>query len=164
MAGFDECPDVAIPFNHRQSAHCETGVLSNLLRHHGLDISESMVFGIGSGLFFGYFPFIRINRLPLTAFRVRTGGIMKRAVKRLGVSLAWEKFRSPEKAWRFSTASWWTSVPVGCRTGAYWLSYFPERYRFHFNMHNLVVFGSQNGTTSSATRCSRSRSAARMRT
>lgn len=32
-------------------------------------------------------------------------------------------------------------VPVGCRTGAYWLPYFPPAFRFHFNMHNLVVFG-----------------------
>jgi len=43
-----------------------------------------MVFGIGAGLFFGYFPFIRLNNLPLTAFRIRTGGIMNRVVKRLG--------------------------------------------------------------------------------
>ena len=138
--------DVAIPFDHRQSAHCETGVLSNLLRHHGLDVSEPMVFGIGAGLFFGYFPFIRLNRLPLTAFRARTGGIMKKAVKRLGVSLAWEKFRNPEKGMAALDRRLLDSVPVGCRTGAYWLSYFPERYRFHFNMHNLVVFGKQNGS------------------
>jgi hypothetical protein len=138
-------PDVAIPFNHRQSAHCETGVLSNLLRHHGLDVSEPMVFGIGAGLFFGYFPFIRLNRLPLTAFRARTGAIMKRAVKRLGVALTWEKFRDPGKGMAVLDRKLLESVPVGCRTGAYWLSYFPERYRFHFNMHNLVVFGRRDG-------------------
>ena len=74
--------DMQIPFNPRQSAHCETGVLSNLLGHYGLNVSESMVFGIGSGLFFGYFPFIRLNRLPLTALRARTGSNMQRAVKR----------------------------------------------------------------------------------
>jgi len=138
--------DVQIVFNHRQSAHCETGVLSNLLSHYGLHVSESMVFGIGSGLFFGYFPFIRLNRLPLTAFRARTGSIMKRAVKRLGVSLVQEKFRSPEKAMAALDQKLADTVPVGCRTGAYWLSYFPRRYRFHFNMHNLIVFGKQNGS------------------
>ncbi|MFO7709002.1 MAG: BtrH N-terminal domain-containing protein [Desulfobacterales bacterium] len=135
-----------ISFSHRQSAHCETGVLSNLLCHHGLNVSEPMVFGIGSGIFFGYFPFIRLNHLPLSAFRVRTGGIMKRAVKRLGVSLVWEKFRDPGKAMKVLDRKLAESVPVGCRTGAYWLSYFPRRYRFHFNMHNLVVFGRQNGS------------------
>lgn len=138
--------DIQIPFNHRQSAHCETGVLSNLLRHCGLDVSESLVFGIGSGLFFGYFPFIRLNRLPLTAFRARTGSIMQRTVKRLGVSLGREKFRSPARAMAALDRKLADTVPVGCRTGAYWLSYFPRRYRFHFNMHNLVVFGRQNGS------------------
>jgi len=133
-----------IAFAHHQSAHCETGVLSNLLSHHGLNISESMVFGIGSGLFFGYFPFIRLNNLPLTAFRIRTGGIMNRVVKRLGVTLTWEKFRKPENGMAALDRKLAESVPVGCRTGAYWLSYFPRRYRFHFNMHNLVVFGKEN--------------------
>ena len=40
-----------INFEHRQSAHCENGVVSNLLRFHGLDFDEPMVFGIGAGLF-----------------------------------------------------------------------------------------------------------------
>ena len=133
-----------IAFAHHQSAHCETGVLSNLLSHHGLNISESMAFGIGAGLFFGYFPFIRLNKLPLTAFRIRTGGIMNRVVKRLGVTLTWEKFRKPENGMAALDRKLAESVPVGCRTGAYWLSYFPRRYRFHFNMHNLVVFGKEN--------------------
>jgi len=136
---------MVIDFSHRQSAHCETGVLSNLLRHHGLNISEAMVFGIGAGLFFGYFPFIRLNHLPLTAFRIRTGGILNRVVKRLGITLTWEKFRNPEKAMAALDMKLLDAIPVGCRTGAYWLSYFPRKYRFHFNMHNLVVFGKENG-------------------
>jgi len=39
------------PFVHQQAAHCETGVTSALFRHQGVDISEPMVFGIGSGIF-----------------------------------------------------------------------------------------------------------------
>jgi hypothetical protein len=135
-----------IAFTHRQSAHCETGVTSNLLCHHGLKISEAMVLGIGSGIFFGYFPFIRLNHLPLTAFRIRTGGIMDRVVKRIGVTLTREKYRKPEKAMAALDRKLGEGVPVGCLTGAYWLTYFPRRYRFHFNMHNLVVFGKQNGS------------------
>ena len=55
--------DITINFAHQQSAHCETGVLSGLLSYHGLNISEALCFGIGSGLFFGYFPFIRVHGL-----------------------------------------------------------------------------------------------------
>ncbi len=133
-----------LPFEHRQSAHCETGVMSNLLFHYGINATESLVFGIGSGLFFGYFPFVRLNHLPLTAFRISTGGIMARTAKRLGIGIAWEKFRDPEKAMTALDEKLEQQIPVGCRTGAYWLSYFPRRYRFHFNMHNLVVFGRED--------------------
>ena len=35
-----------LTFTHHQSAHCENGVASNLLKNSGLNISEQMVFGI----------------------------------------------------------------------------------------------------------------------
>ncbi len=44
-------------FEHHQTAHCENGVASNLLLNKGLKLSEPMIFGIGSGLFFVYLPF-----------------------------------------------------------------------------------------------------------
>ncbi len=130
-----------IDFKHRQSAHCESGVSSNLLYHYGLDISEAMAFGIGAGLFFGYLPFIKINKLPLTTFRCEIGGIFKRVTKKLDVKVHLETFRSPEKAMAALDRVIESGTPVGCRAGAYWLPYFPSAYRFHFNMHNLVVFG-----------------------
>ena len=67
-----------IDFPHRQSSHCESGVVSNLLRYHGIDLSEAMAFGIGTGLFFAYMPFVRLNKLPLTTYRCEAGGILKR--------------------------------------------------------------------------------------
>jgi len=130
-----------IPFEHRQSAHCETGVAANLLSHYGLDVNEAMAFGIGSGLFFGYLPFIRLNHLPLTTYRITTGGILKRLTKRLGVTLRMTCFRNPRKAMDELDRKLAEGVPVGCQTGGYWLPYFPQAYRFHFNMHNLVVIG-----------------------
>ena len=135
---------MAIPFEHRQSAHCETGVAANLLSHYGLKVNEAMAFGIGSGLFFGYLPFIRLNHLPLTTYRITTGGIMKRLTKRLGVTLHMTQFRNPRKAMAALDHKLEEGVPVGCQTGGYWLPYFPQAYRFHFNMHNLVVIG-RNG-------------------
>ena len=35
------------------------------------------------------------------------------------------------------------SIPVGLQTGVYWLPYFPSALRFHFNAHNLVVYGKE---------------------
>ena len=36
--------------------------------------------------------------------------------------------------------------PCGLQVGVYNLTYFPEEYKFHFNGHNLVVFGKQDQT------------------
>jgi Domain of unknown function (DUF4872)/Butirosin biosynthesis protein H, N-terminal len=132
-----------IEFQHRQSSHCESGVVSNLLSFHGLEMSEAMAFGIGAGLFFAYLPFIKVNKLPLTTFRCEAGGILKRVAKRLDCKVHWQHFRNPHKAMAALDARLALGIPVGCRTGAFWLPYFPSAFRFHFNAHNLVVYGKQ---------------------
>ena len=132
-----------INFVHRQSAHCESGVTSNLLYHHGLNCSEAMAFGIGAGLFFGYLPFIKLNQLPLTTYRCAVGGIFKRATRELGAHVIIQKFRDPENAMEALDNILEQGIPVGCQTGGYWLPYFPPLFRFHFNMHNLVVIGKE---------------------
>jgi hypothetical protein len=135
--------DASLPFPHRQSAHCESGVTANLLRFHQIECSEALAFGIGEGLFFGYLPFIKINGLPLTTFRGNVGSIFSKVNKRLGVTVRRRKFRSEKEAMQALDAKLAEGVPVGCQTGAFWLPYFPPAFRFHFNMHNLVVFGRQ---------------------
>ncbi len=132
-----------IDFKHRHSAHCESGVSSNLLFHYGVDISEAMAFGIGGGIFFGYLPFLKVNKLPITTFRCEVGGIFKRLTKKFGVDVYWQKFRNPKKAMDELDNCLKEGIPVACRTGGYWLPYFPSAFRFHFNMHNLVVYGKE---------------------
>jgi hypothetical protein len=130
-------------FTHRQSAHCESGVAANLLTHHGLPLSEAMAFGIGSGLFFAYFPFVRINRLPLTTFRSAPGRIIRRVAKRLGVGVTFRTFRNAANGMADLDRLLAEGIPVGAQTGVYWLPYFPPALRFHFNAHNLVVCGKE---------------------
>jgi hypothetical protein len=132
---------VKIDFSHRQSAHCESGVTANLLTHSGLEISEAMAFGIGSGLFFGYVPFIKMNYLPLITYRGAPGCIFRKATKRLGIDMVQKKFRRPVAARQALDELLDAGIPVGAQTGAYWLPYFPAALRFHFNGHNLVVCG-----------------------
>jgi hypothetical protein len=133
-------------FPHRQSAHCESGVAANLLTHHGIPLSEAMAFGIGSGLFFAYFPFIRINHLPLTTFRSAPGRIIRRVAKRLGVGVTFRTFRSAANGMADLDRLLAEGIPVGAQTGVYWLPYFPPALRFHFNAHNLVVCGKEGGS------------------
>ncbi len=130
-----------IDYTHRQSAHCENGVTAGLVSHHAIAMSEPLAFGIGAGLFYGYIPFMRLNNLPLATFRVITGAIFKRVTRELGIKTFSRSFRNPVESMRALDETLARGIPVGLQTGAWWLPYFPEAYRFHFNMHNLVVYG-----------------------
>lgn len=105
-----------------------------------------MVFGIGTGLFFGYLPFIKLHDLPLITFRSFPGTIFKLVTKRLGIKVTRTKFKNPKQAMDELDRLLEQGIPVGAQTGAFWLPYFPPALRFHFNMHNLVVYGKQNNT------------------
>ena len=137
---------IKIDYKHRHSAHCENGVTAGLLSHHGLEISEAMVFGIGSGLFFGYAPFIKIGNQPLTTYRIMPGLIFKKAAKRLGVKYYSRRFRDQNESMTAVDDKLKDGIPVACQTGAYWLPYFPESMRFHFNAHNIVIYGKDGDT------------------
>jgi len=132
-----------INFEHNQSAHCENGVVSNLLKHNGLDVSEPMVFGIGAGVFFIYLPFVKVNYAPMFSFRPVPGFIFSRVSKRLGFKISRHKFKSKEKARQTLDDELQKNNPVGLQVGVYNLTYFPDEYRFHFNAHNLVVYGKE---------------------
>ncbi|HEY4325602.1 MAG TPA: BtrH N-terminal domain-containing protein [Mucilaginibacter sp.] len=133
-----------IDFQHVQSAHCESGVTSSLLRQSSVNkITEPLAFGIGAGLFFVYAPFIKINNGPAIAFRTFPGVIFKRTCDALGIPLIRKKFGSKENAESFLMDRIKEGTPVGCQVGVYYLSYFPREYRFHFNAHNLIVYGKE---------------------
>jgi hypothetical protein len=131
---------------HRTSAHCETGVTSALFRDKGVDISEPMIFGIGSGIFFGHLPFVKWTGLPVSTFRSLPGLIFKKAAKRLGAKVVRKRFRNPQKGMDELRRVIRTGQIVAVTTNVYWLSYFPRRYRFNFTGHNLIVlYETENG-------------------
>ncbi len=132
-----------IEFEHRQAAHCENGAVSNLMRYNGIDVSEPMVFGIGSGLLFCYIPFLMVNHAPAITYRAMPGFIFKRFAKRVGVKIKREKFKNTKKAQERLDENLSKNNPVGLQVGVFNLPYFPEEYRFHFNAHNLVVYGKE---------------------
>lgn len=134
-----------INFRHAQSAHCENGSTANLLRHHGVEISEAMAFGIGSGIFFIYMPFVKLNGIPLTSFRPLPGMIFKRTTKALGIQIYRKKFRDMKSSMEALDRALAGNIPVGLQVGVFYLTYFPKPYRFHFNAHNLIVYGKEGG-------------------
>ena len=105
-----------------------------------------MIFGIGSGLLFFYFPWLKVNQAPAISYRTMPGHIFSKVARRLGFHVRREQFSSPEKAQQVLDEKLERGFPVGLQVGVYHLTYFPDAYRFHFNAHNLVVYGKEGDT------------------
>lgn len=149
-------------FEHRQAAHCESGVVSALVSHYGRPLSEPMAFGIASALAFAYIPFIKLGGMPLISYRMWPGAIVKGVQKRLGVRMQRQTFGSVAAGEAALDAELDRGRVVGLQTCIYWLPYVPDQFRFHFNMHNLIVYGREGDDYlvsdplfENTTRCSR---------
>jgi uncharacterized protein DUF4872/butirosin biosynthesis protein H-like len=128
-------------FAHQHAAHCESGVISALLRHHGVPMSESLAFGLSAGMSFAYLPFIKLSGLPLIAYRMPPRAIIKGLLAPLAARFSFETFGSPKAGQQRLDALLAEGHLVGLQTSVYWLPYFPPDMRFHFNAHNLLVYG-----------------------
>ncbi len=132
-------------YKHIQSAHCENGVTTGLLKHQGIDfMTEPLAFGLGSGLFYIHIPFLKINNGPAIAFRTMPGAIFSRTCNSLGIKIEKVKFNDEISAKKFLDKKIEDNIPVGCQVGVFHLTYFPKEYRFHFNAHNLIVYGKED--------------------
>ena len=131
-------------FAHTQASHCESGVISALVRQGGLPLSEPMAFGLSSALSFAYIPIVRINGLPLVAYRMPPRFIIKGLQKPLGLKMRFETFRKPEAGERRLNELLDAGKVVGLQTSVFWLPYMPQDLRFHFNAHNVLAYGREN--------------------
>ncbi len=128
------------PFIHMHSAHCESGVMSLLLSHYGLKISEAMVFGLSGALMFAYIPFVKLGGMPMIAYRRMPKAIIKGIQKNLGVKMRMETFSRPDLGTAALDNLLAQGQIVGLQSSVFWLPYFPEDMRFHFNAHNLIAY------------------------
>jgi hypothetical protein len=128
-------------FQHKQAAHCESGVVSALVSHYGLSLSEPMAFGLAAALSFAYIPIIKMAGMPLISYRMWPGAIIKGMHKRLGISMHRQTFSTPQQGAAALDKELDSGRIVGLQTCIYWLPYVPDQFRFHFNMHNLIVYG-----------------------
>jgi len=127
-------------FTHRMAAHCETGTLGAILNHGGLDLSEAMLLGLGSGIFFAY---LESKRLPFPMFVTRTqpGKIREKVAKRLGIKFTTRRFRDPHKARQALDELLERGVPVAVQVDMFYMDYIPAYMRAHFNGHYITVVG-----------------------
>ena len=131
-------------FKHQHTAHCESGVISTMLNAEGVELNEAMVFGLASALTFVYLPLIKVNGMPLISYRMPPRSIIKNVTKLLGIKLKLQKFSNPQVGQQALDLALEKEQLVGLQTSVFWLPYFPAEMRFHFNAHNLIVYGKEN--------------------
>lgn len=128
-------------FRHQHASHCESGVMSAIVRHYGLPLSEPMALGLASAISFAYLPFVKLGGLPLVAYRMPPRAIIRGLQKPLGLKMRTETFHSAEKGRARLDALLDAGKVVGLQTSVFWLPYFPPDLRFHFNAHNVLAYG-----------------------
>lgn len=70
--------------------------------------------------------------------------IINTVTKKLGIKLHREKFSNPSDGQKRLDEILKQGHIVGLQTSVYWLPYFPDDMRFHFNAHNLMAYGKVN--------------------
>ncbi|MCA2224635.1 BtrH N-terminal domain-containing protein [Nonomuraea aurantiaca] len=122
----------------RGSQHCETTALGVLLRHEGLDLSEPMLFGLGSGLSFIYWD-SKGMPFPFLGGRVKPFELTRNLAARLGLTLSVDETTSLRKAWENVAAQIDAGRPVGLQLDSFHLDYF--RSKVHFGGHVVAMYG-----------------------
>jgi hypothetical protein len=130
-------------FDHEMAAHCESGSITALMNHAGVDISEPLVFGVSGAIFFGYFH-TAMFPFPTFVLRNRPGKIRSKCAQRLGIKFTTSKFRDPPTAMEALDDLLARNVPVGVQVDFFYMDYIPEYARAHFNAHYIVVVGKED--------------------
>ncbi|MGW7750457.1 BtrH N-terminal domain-containing protein [Streptomyces violaceusniger] len=127
-----------IDLEARGTRHCETSALGVLLRHQGLDLSEPMLFGLGSGLSFIYWDSKSMG-FPFLGGRVKPFELTRNLATALGLDLLVQETTSPRRAWENVAAHIGAGRPVGLQLDSYHLDYFGSKV--HFGGHVVAMYG-----------------------
>ncbi|MFI8217817.1 BtrH N-terminal domain-containing protein [Streptomyces sp. NPDC085932] len=122
----------------RGGQHCETTALGVLLRHAGIDLSEPMLFGLGSGLSFVYWDGRNMD-FPFLGGRVKPFELTRNLARNLGLELVVRETASARKGWQNVTAAVDAGRPVGLQLDSYHLDYFTTKV--HFGGHVVALYG-----------------------
>lgn len=125
-------------FTHTRGNHCGSTSMRDLLHCAGLDLSEAMCFGLGSGLGFHYFA-----RLPDTGisyfFHGRTGTLERDLCRHLALDFAEGTDDDAVHAWHIARAFVDADVPVMLNVELSRLPYYNSRTPFPG--HRVVLAG-----------------------
>ena len=121
--------------------HCETTALKRVLDHHGLNLSEGMLLGLGGGIGFIYW-YMKMMPCPFTGGR--NGKVAEFAViacRRLGAEVTMVETTSAGKGYEELKALLRSGEPAVVYLDMAYLPYFAVPEEAHFGGHVVVVFG-----------------------
>jgi hypothetical protein len=125
-------------FKTFKGQHCETTAIGNLLLNEGIELSEPMIFGLGSGL--GYiFWNMKIMDFPFIGGRIKPDEITRNVCDKLNLSLHIHETSSVKNAWEVVKKHIDNSKPVGLKIDSYYLDYFTNK--IHFAGHYAALVG-----------------------
>jgi Butirosin biosynthesis protein H, N-terminal/Domain of unknown function (DUF4872) len=131
-------PAAAVPgFQHRPGNHCGSTALRNLLQHHGVPISEELVFGLGAGPCFYYL--VREDANPSRFTNGRTGRLEELFVELTGAPLRLRTADDPTQSWRLAAETIDAGRPAILLTDLYHLDHYGRSA--HFPGHAVVLTG-----------------------
>lgn len=125
-----------ITVTHRAGRHCGSSAIRDLLEFHGLNLSEAMCFGLGSGLGINY---LTLTEGPIRRMtHVRSLGFESRIFEALGEPFRWETYDSEMEAADALDAKLDSGRPALLLTDIFHLDYFGSRT--HFPGHAIVAW------------------------
>ena len=104
-----------------------------------------MAFGIGGGIYFLYFPLLRLKDSVLVVMRSRPGFIIRNFVKRMGVGYHEQTFGNDvDKAQQALDDLIAKGVPVGVGVNILGLKYLNDLgFDLDYNGHHMTVIGKE---------------------
>ncbi len=122
---------------HRPGIHCGSAAMRNLLAFRGIDFSEPMCFGLGSGAGFLYVPELPVS--PFVAFHGRIMEMERELCDALAIPFPEHVEEDGEAGWERAREAILCGHPVLISTDLAYLDYFETRT--HFAGHRVVLFG-----------------------
>jgi len=130
-------------YHHKMAAHCESGAITSLLNHAGMQITEPMVFGISSGIFFGYFHKMKSFPFPTFIVRNKPGQMRRNLEKRTWVKFRTMDFHNQKSGQDALDNLIINGIPTATQVDFFYLDYVPSWERVHINVHFMVVIGKE---------------------
>ena len=132
-------------YPNQRRMHCESGVMVNLLEYYGYKISEPMVFGIGGGIYFLYFPWLKVQNFTLVVMRTKPTEVIRHFTQRMNIGYHEQSFGNDsikaEKALDDLLAK---DVPTGLVVNLIGLKYLNDiGFDLDYNGHHIVVVGKE---------------------